>query len=165
MNVYPCINLLLNVTQILIKRVILTKILTIKLSFISRIRFHTQMNMNFIKVMKNNIKTQYQIMILVAKTWIKHISEGNGPNHILRLLIPQVTIPYIAAWKKEKNYGENSSSKLARNLRKFEPLMSYTSRTYIGTYLYLNNCIIFQFCMSFPRQLWSVCVCRKTRSN
>ena len=120
LNVYPCINLLVNVTQMLIKRVTLAKILTIKLSFISLIRFHTQMNINFIKVIKNNIRTQYQIMTLVAKIWIKHISEGNGPNHILRLLIPQVTIPYIAAWKKRKKTKVKSN-----NYLNFQLFMSF----------------------------------------
>ena len=74
-----------------------TKIATIKSSFISRIRFHTHINMNFIKVTENSIKTLNQTMTLVANTWIKHILKGKGPNHILILLIPQITIPYPAA--------------------------------------------------------------------
>ena len=83
-------------TQIPMKIAMLTKILTIKSSFISLIRFHTQMNKNFINVTKKSIVRPYQIVTFDAHIWIKHNSKGKGPNHTLMLLIPHVTMPYMA---------------------------------------------------------------------
>ena len=86
-------------TKILMKIAQLTKILTIKLSFMSGILFHTQRNINFINVTKKRILRLYQIMTFFAHIWIKHTSKYKGPNHTLIFLIPHVTIQYIAPWE------------------------------------------------------------------
>ena len=81
-------------TQILMNTVVLTRIVTIKSSFISRMCFHTQIYINFAREMKNKVRMQYQIITCEAVCWSWQIFTGSGPNHILQLLIPPTIIPY-----------------------------------------------------------------------
>ena len=90
-------------TQTLINIAILTKNVTIKSSFISRMCFHTQIYMNFAREMKNNVRKPYQITMIETHCFKLHISKGNGPNHTLQLLIPHTIIPYKAPCEMMKH--------------------------------------------------------------
>ena len=61
------IQLVVDDTHTPINTAILTRIATIKSSFIPRMCFHTQMYMNFAKEMKNKVRRQYQITMCAAQ--------------------------------------------------------------------------------------------------
>ena len=95
-------------TQTLINTAILTRNVTIKSSFMSRMCFHTQIYINLAREMKNKVKIEYQSTTLAAHAWKWHISSGSGPNHILKLVIPHTIIPYKAPCEKKLNLSIRS---------------------------------------------------------
>ena len=92
------IGLIMVGIQTLIRTAQLTEILNRRSSFICRIRFHMQININFVKVMRNKLRVMNQIDISVNVRLSWHTTKGSGPNQTLALLIPHIIMLNIAPY-------------------------------------------------------------------
>ena len=92
-------------TQMLMNTAILTRNVTIKSSFISRICFHTQIYINLARETKNIVRRTYHDTNCLTHVSRWHTAEGSGPNHILILVITRTIIPYKAPCRIEKHFS------------------------------------------------------------